>query len=221
MTYAEWEAQLAKFTEECMEEFRKSGGWKGRQGTEAFEEAVEKKIAAWVKAHPPPAKVVKDVAQAGKSGTQAIEEINAANKSAKAMKLAEGERAMMKLRRARNLGRGIEGATNLSTVVGVVGTAGFGTAAVVIAKAALKMWLEDQVLKVGIVGVEHSLNAIEQAMMPNTVEEAEMMYQAYVRSCHRITVIRGGMVIRHDEPELSREHWLAKTYGVRWDALSK
>ncbi|MCB9959539.1 MAG: hypothetical protein H6843_13135 [Rhodospirillaceae bacterium] len=221
MTYEEWEAQLKKFTQECWDDFHKAGGRKGAHGTEEFEKMVEKRIAKWVETHPPPAGAVTKTVKAGKSSAQAIEELNAANKSAQAMKVAEGERAMMRLRRAKNMGRGIEGVTNLSTIVGVTGTVGLGTAAVVIAKAAFKMWVEDQILNGAIKVTEQSLNAIELATMPNTVAQAETMYQAYVQSCHRITVIRGGMVIRHDEPVLSREHWLAKTYGVRWDALSK
>jgi hypothetical protein len=216
----EWERKLAEVTKNAWADFHKSG-FTG----DNFKQGVINKIEAWVKANPPPPQaVVKggESARVVKTTGQTIEEINMANRSAQAAKLAEGERMLGRMRRANGFRRGVEGTMTLGTIVGVAGTMGLGTGAVLVAKAALKLLIEDMAISGAISLTEHALTAWEQATMPSTVREAECMYQSYAQSRRqwvRFPDEKFGTFV--ELPLERKEVWLAKTYGVRWDALSK
>ncbi len=221
----EWERKLAEVSKKAWDDFHKAGFRRGTHEAEQFEKGVLKTIENWVKANPPPAQAVVKGGQGArevKNSTQAIEELNLANRSAKAAKLAEGERMLNNIRRTNNFRRGIEGTTNLATIVGVAGTMGLGTLAVVVAKAAVKMLIEDMVISGALKLTDYASIAWQQATMPRTMREAEAMYQCYAQSCRSVVRFpdeKVGTVLML--PVDTRENWLASNYGVRWDALSR
>ena len=210
-----WQRCEKAFIKECWDSFHKSG-WRA----EAMEEGVLKKIAQWQMQNPAPLIEPAKDAKKLRSAAEVIEEANLAKKSAEASKLADGVRAMEKLRMGRNIRRGTEGVTTLSTVVVGGASLGTGALAMLAAKAAFRMWVEDKLIDHAINFTDSALQAIAQATMPNTRAEAESLYAHYVKSCHHRVLSKGEIVIIDEKPK-QKEIWFAEKYGVRWDALSR
>ena len=70
------------------------------------------------------------------------------------------------------------------------------------------------------VELDRALSAIEQATMPDTAAEAEALYCSYAAPGDRRVAYKGG-VLHNQQPVMIREQWLATTFGIRWDALSR
>jgi hypothetical protein len=219
----EWNRKLQEVTKAAWDDFHKMGLRPGSHEAEQFEKGVLARIAAWVKANPPPAQAVAKAGEGAKairSSAQVIEDLNWANRNAQAIKLGETSRMMGSLRRANGIRRNTEAFMNSTYLVGLVGSGGLAAGAVLVAKAVVKMLIEDMAISGTIKLSEYALKAYEQVTMPKTMREAEIMYRSYKENCTKVITypVMSAPTVLH-VPIKPKEIWLYEAYGIRWDAL--
>lgn len=209
-----------------------------RDGDKNALHTIERAISEWMKANKPPLpgfpgflKTKGMPLKPGHMPSHYPRHLKGTAQLAEEARLAEVAKRVeqsgyaLRVGRMRSARHVVRGSANLVGMLIGLGTAGTGFLAskaglVFLSKLAARWYIEDKIIDYGASKIAPVMQAIDEATMPNTLAEAESMYAGYLRSRHHRFTTKGDL-IEWDEPgvPLSREEWLAETYGIDWSVL--
>ncbi len=211
LTWEEWLAALKKHVDshKILISWIKNGA-----DTSKTLATVGKDIKDWIDRNPaPPNPRVKPKPPSGsagavrKAGTGAVDITKLQHNY---QNFNQAGHAADNVRVVRRIRRGEQGATSLGMLVALGGAPVIAIGAVVV-----KYVIEEVLWDVGEQVAGGLYTAAMQALTPGTQQEAEAQYNAYVWNIKGHWSRFGPNVI----PILSKEEWLWREFGVRWDVL--